>query len=284
MTTKILMAESAAPSTPGSGFITIYGKTDGRLYAKNDGGTEYDLTAGSGSVSSVGLALPASLFGVLNSPVSDFGTLTGTLIAQPANYVFAGPTAGGDAVPEMRALVAADIPGRAAHLIASGAVSGSPVASISFSTIPATYRALLLMAMLRGDTSATFTQLLTQFNSDTTVGNYGNQRGDLSASSPGATEQLGTVASVTGLFMTAATAPANMFAGFEILIPGYASTSFNKKVLGRATGRISASSGGMLYTNSGGMWANTAAISSIQLKAAAGNIAVNSYYTLWGLT
>lgn len=40
-------AESAAPSTPASGFAAIYVKSDGKLYLKDDAGTETDLTAGS---------------------------------------------------------------------------------------------------------------------------------------------------------------------------------------------------------------------------------------------
>jgi hypothetical protein len=35
------LAERGTPSTPGSGYLRLYAKTDGRLYYKNDGGTEY---------------------------------------------------------------------------------------------------------------------------------------------------------------------------------------------------------------------------------------------------
>lgn len=45
-------AETAAPSTPSSGQGVAYEKSDGKLYFKNDAGTEYDLTLGaSGDVS-----------------------------------------------------------------------------------------------------------------------------------------------------------------------------------------------------------------------------------------
>lgn len=43
----IKLAESSAPSTPASGFASVYVKTDGKLYLKDDAGTETDLTAGS---------------------------------------------------------------------------------------------------------------------------------------------------------------------------------------------------------------------------------------------
>lgn len=68
-----------------------------------------DLPAGTGTVTSVGLSLPA-IFTVSNSPVTSSGTLTAVLATENANKVWAGPTTGADAAPTFRALVAADIP------------------------------------------------------------------------------------------------------------------------------------------------------------------------------
>jgi len=65
--------------------------------------------SGSGTVTSVGLSLPA-IFSVTNSPVTTSGTLTGTLTTQLANLFLAGPTTGSAAIPAFRALVAADLP------------------------------------------------------------------------------------------------------------------------------------------------------------------------------
>jgi hypothetical protein len=64
---------------------------------------------GSGTVTSVGLALPA-IFTISNSPVTTTGTLTGTLATQVKNLVWAGPATGADATPTFRALVNADFP------------------------------------------------------------------------------------------------------------------------------------------------------------------------------
>jgi hypothetical protein len=61
-------------------------------------------------VTSVGLALPVSVFAISGSPVTTSGTLTGTFQNQNANTVFAGPTSGGATTPAFRALVAADLP------------------------------------------------------------------------------------------------------------------------------------------------------------------------------
>lgn len=63
-----------------------------------------------GTVTSVGLSLPSSLFTVSNSPVTTSGTLTGALASQNANTVFAGPSSGAAAAPMFRALTATDIP------------------------------------------------------------------------------------------------------------------------------------------------------------------------------
>lgn len=42
---KIKFAEGAAPSTPASGELSVYAKTDGKLYYKNDAGTEVELAS-----------------------------------------------------------------------------------------------------------------------------------------------------------------------------------------------------------------------------------------------
>lgn len=55
--------QSSAPGTPPSGFGRLYEKTDGKIYFKNDGGTEYDLTG------------PTSVFG-----------RTGVVVAADADY------------------------------------------------------------------------------------------------------------------------------------------------------------------------------------------------------
>lgn len=69
-----------------------------------------------GSVTSVGLSLPATLFSVSGSPVTSSGTLTGDLVLQSANKIFAGPSAGGNAAPTFRSLVNADIASAGASL------------------------------------------------------------------------------------------------------------------------------------------------------------------------
>lgn len=66
--------------------------------------------SGSGSVTSVGLALPSSVFAISGSPVTTTGTLTGAFNTQAANQAFMGPVNGAPGVPAFRSFVAADIP------------------------------------------------------------------------------------------------------------------------------------------------------------------------------
>lgn len=65
--------------------------------------------AGSGTVTSVGLALP-NIFTITVSPITSTGSLTATLATQSANRVWAGPTSGSAATPAFRSLVVADLP------------------------------------------------------------------------------------------------------------------------------------------------------------------------------
>jgi hypothetical protein len=39
----LILAESAAPSTPASGYVNLYAKSDGLLYWKDDAGTEHSV-------------------------------------------------------------------------------------------------------------------------------------------------------------------------------------------------------------------------------------------------
>lgn len=49
---KVVLPEASAPSTPASGKVVIYAKSDGRVYSKDDAGTEYgpfDVAGGGGA-------------------------------------------------------------------------------------------------------------------------------------------------------------------------------------------------------------------------------------------
>jgi len=107
--------QSLAPSDIAAGVsnaaatytTTLWQDSDDFLIRYWDGDS-WELIGG-GTVTSVGLALPTSVFDISGSPVTSSGTLTASFDNQSANTVFAGPTTGGAATPAFRALVAADI-------------------------------------------------------------------------------------------------------------------------------------------------------------------------------
>ncbi len=86
-----------APSSGGG--TTNYLRADGSWHAP----------AGSGSVTSVDLSLPAFIT-VSGNPITTSGTLTGTLANQNANIVFSGPASGAAAAPTFRSLTQLDLP------------------------------------------------------------------------------------------------------------------------------------------------------------------------------
>jgi hypothetical protein len=67
------------------------------------------VAVSNGTVTSVGLALPASVFAISGSPVVASGTLTGTFINQSANTVF-GNCTGGSTVPSFCSITGAMLP------------------------------------------------------------------------------------------------------------------------------------------------------------------------------
>lgn len=114
------------------------GSTGFALITDGSGNTSW-ASAGSGTATSVGLALPG-IFIVSGSPVTTTGTLTGTLATQAANLVWAGPTTGAAATPTFRSLVGADLPnpssGSLGGVQSFAAVSSQWIRQISTSGVP----------------------------------------------------------------------------------------------------------------------------------------------------
>lgn len=63
----VTFAESAAPSTPASGLGLVYLKSDGKWYAKNDAGTEVELTGIADHIADTSDAHDASAISVLDT-------------------------------------------------------------------------------------------------------------------------------------------------------------------------------------------------------------------------
>ena len=113
--------------------------------------------AGSGTVTSVALSLPASEFSVSGSPVVGAGTLVGAWSSQTANRVLAAPN-GSAGTPTFRALVNADLP-------TSGAVAAT------YQTWTAGTGALVVTSFTINDRGI----ITGTSNNAITVPQYGNQ-------------------------------------------------------------------------------------------------------------
>lgn len=113
-----------------SGFVL---STDG------SGNTSWVNNAAGGTVQSVGLALPTSVFSISGSPVTTTGTLTGAFISQTANQAFLSPN-GSSGVPTFRSLVGADLPNPTTSSLggiqAINAVASNWIRSINTSGVP----------------------------------------------------------------------------------------------------------------------------------------------------
>ena len=90
--------------TTGGGTYQVWCASNGTSWNAVGGGG-----GGGGGVSSVGLALPSSIFSISGSPVTSTGTLTGSLINQSAHSFLSGPSSGSATTPTFRTIVPNDI-------------------------------------------------------------------------------------------------------------------------------------------------------------------------------
>ena len=112
-----LVGDTSAP-----GLSKYYG-TD------NSGIRGWYTLSGGGSVTSVGLSMPAD-FSVASSPITSSGTLAVTYATQASNKIFAGPSSGASATPTFRSLVAADLPSTGVSASTYGSSYQVPVIAI----------------------------------------------------------------------------------------------------------------------------------------------------------
>ena len=101
------------------------------LLASVDGSNNVSVTGNAGTVTSVGLTMPGTIFNstVPGSPVTASGALAPTLATQAPNFGLFGPASGGTAAaPTFRALVPLDIP---ASLAGTGLASTAGVLSVT---------------------------------------------------------------------------------------------------------------------------------------------------------
>ena len=164
-------------------------------------------------------------------------------------------------------------------LISSQSPSGTNV--VTFSSIPNTYKDLVIMCQGRGTNASNSVSVEIKFNGDTTAANYSRVR-------IGTTDGAGTIAGTNsndGLIgqIAAASATAGEAGSFEATIPNYSTTSFRKQWISRWDGLLGTTNSNLNCELVSGRWANTAAVSSFTLTTTAGgNWAAGSVVSLYG--
>ena len=160
-------------------------------------------------------------------------------------------------------------------------VGSGGVASITFSSIPATYTDLVIKASVRTNNNAVFDNAQVRFNGDT-----GTNYSRLYLVGDGSTTISFKAASNNAYFpsycFNAANATANTFSNTEFYIPNYTSANF-KPISADAVSENNATAA---YDGlHSGLWSSTAAITSINIAPGSGTL-LNQYstFTLYGIS
>ena len=175
--------------------------------------------------------------------------------------------------------VPANLPTNSFESIATSTVGAGGVDSITFSSIPQTYKHLQLRYIARTTRAEADDGFGIQFNSDTGT-NYRYQYLAGSGSAASAYNE----GSMTGLvvpYVSAANAPANAFGVGICDILDYRNT--NKYTVAKIIGGEDGNGAGWVALNSA-IWLNTAAITSITLQTnTLGNFVQHTQIALYGI-
>jgi hypothetical protein len=154
--------------------------------------------------------------------------------------------------------------------------SGGQV-NIEFTSIPATYRDLLVKLSGRSSrTSAVMEEFRLTFNNATTNFSERQLRGDGTS----AVAQAFSGASIQQLGQPGAGASASVFGNWEFYIPNYAGSNNKSHLLDGVTENNASSAYAYLEA---GLWADTAAITSIKITAGSYLAVEHTTATLYGI-
>src|SRR5436190_19648946 len=206
--------------------------------------------------------------------VKDEGTNLSTA-ATSMDFVGAGVTAtGGPAIT-------VTIPGAAITLITETVLGGTS-SNVSFTSIPSTYRDLIVVVRGRGDKSASAScEVRLRMNNDT-GSNYDYQMGLMNQSNDADVEGRAQTYILLG-YLTAATAPSNMPGAICARIYDYRGTTFYKPLTSQNDLPAVVSSGGFIYNNvSVGDYRSSSAVNRVDVFPDSGNFIDGDVFTLYG--
>jgi hypothetical protein len=165
----------------------------------------------------------------------------------------------------------------ATFLIDSVTVGAGGAASIDFTSIPSTYQHLQIRVLARGTTSATDQEQYITYNGTST--NYYSAH-ILYGTGSSALSTVSTYSSVNLVpRLVAANSTASTFSSYITDILDYANTNKYKTI--RSLGGFDANGSGEIDLMSG-LWMNTSAITSINIRPSSGNFAQYSKFSLYG--
>jgi hypothetical protein len=163
--------------------------------------------------------------------------------------------------------------------IATYTVGAGGVSTVTFSSIPSTFKHLQIRALVRGTVSAASDAWYARYNSDSGSNYYGTHilygTGSTAGSYASGTQTQNQLSDSVG-----STATANTFATSVTDILDYAST--NKYKTQRTLYGYDVNGSGTVALSSG-LWLNTSAISTILLAPSSGNFAQYSSFALYGI-
>jgi hypothetical protein len=164
--------------------------------------------------------------------------------------------------------------------IATVTVGGAGAATISFTSIPATFKHLQVRYIGRDNRASASDDLMFRLNSDATTANYNSHRLYADGSAVSADRVTGFAGTLSA-FVTGATAGASMFGAGITDILDYANT--NKYKTTRSIGGNDQNGSGFVSFISG-LWMSTSAITNIEIIPLNGTL-FNQYssFALYGI-
>jgi hypothetical protein len=172
--------------------------------------------------------------------------------------------------------------GTGGYVLLSEQILASPASTVSFPSIPSTYRNLRLVVTARCSASQTDDGIYLQFNGDTT-GNYSRQYSQVAGTTYSAGQTLNSSIGFVLGDIACATSLSNAPGVSIIDIPDYSGTVFLKTGVSTSGGVTSGgSSSNLRVFTSTALWNNTAAVSSMVVGVYGGsNFVTGSVFDLY---
>jgi hypothetical protein len=169
------------------------------------------------------------------------------------------------------------MPGETMTLIQTIEVGAGGSSAFSFTSIPQTYTDLVVVHSTRQTGAVSFAGVNTQFNSSAT--GYSSRRLYGTGSGVASDSQSGNSAIPSG-DANAASSTSNTFTTVQMYIPNYTGSA-NKSTSSESVSEANASAAYQFIV--AGLWANSAAITTVSITSTNGNFAQYSTASLYGV-